>query len=284
MKIGVRPDIYERYRDRRYQKMKEHGYSCAHYGMVNPNTPIYQCDEKEFEARILRDKALADAAGIEVTQVHGPFRMPPRDLEPADRAEWLEKMTRAIRASALLGCRYLVVHPLMPYGNQDLTEGRGEETRAINEEFMKQLAEAAGAYDVTICLENMPYREFSMGTPEAVYRFVKRMADEHFKMCLDTGHANVQPGGDPAACVRVYGDEIRVLHVHDNHGSVDLHGIPYSGKIDWADFCSALKEVGFDGDFSIEAGLPWRMPDPFYEELCRLYAGVVQKLLEENRM
>lgn len=279
MKIGIRPDTYDRWGDDRYIKMKEHGYSCADYVMVNTDIPIYHCSEEEFKAYILRDKELAHAAGIEITQVHGPFRMPAKDLEPEDRAERMEKMKRSIYAAALLECKYWVVHPLMPYGVTDLETGDAEKTWAINVEFMKELLEVAKEYDVTICLENMPYTGFSMAAPKDIYRFVSFMDDENFKMCLDTGHANVFPDVNPPDIVRKFGKVIRVLHIHDNNGRMDQHQMPYNGNIDWKDFYNALIEVGFEGDFSLETEPSRRLPTPIYEEMCAIMVKVVKYIM-----
>lgn len=210
MKIGIRPEEFIRFGDERYHKAKEQGYDCGIFGMVDPDLLVYHCSEDDFRKTILREKELAQSAGIEITQVHGPFRMPPRDLEPGDREEWMDKMKRSIRATALFECKHWVIHPLMPYGKEDIVSGDGEETWALNLEFMRKLLAYAKEYDVTICLENMPYTSFSMASPERVYEFVKEINDSHFKMCLDTGHANVHPNINVVDIVRKCGDEIGV--------------------------------------------------------------------------
>lgn len=274
MKLGVRPDTYDCFGEKKYQKMKEHGFSCAAYVMVNTDQSIYRCTEKEFVKVLRQEKKLAEEAEIEITQLHGPFRIPPKDLEESDRQERMEKMIRSIQAAALLGCRYWVIHPLMPYGIADKEIKKEEATRNINIEFMKELLITAKKYDVVICLENMPYQSFSLAHPKEVDRFVRSMADEHFKMCLDTGHAFALPDGNPAEMMRRYGENIKVLHVHDNNGRMDQHLIPYFGQIDWKDFYKALQEVGFKGDFSLETEPSRRLPLPLYEEMCRFMAKV----------
>lgn len=282
MKIGIRPDTYDYCGDGRYLKMREHGYSCADYVMVNTDTPVYQCSEEEFEAAILREKELADVAGIEITQVHGPFRMPPKDFEFKDRAEHMEKMKRSIRATALLQCKYWVIHPLMPYGTEDAGSLQEEKTWDVNLNFMRELLKTAKEYGVTICLENMPFKNFSMATPKAVYNFVREMNDSNFKMCLDTGHANVIEGVNPAEVIREYKDAIRVLHIHDNNGKMDLHRFPYWGTIDWKDFYSALKEIDFKGDFSLETEPSRKLPIPIYEQMCIILMQIVEDIMDDD--
>jgi hypothetical protein len=101
---------------------------------------------------------------------------------------------------------------------------------------MRELLETAKAYDITICLENMPMLEFSLSVPEKILELVNAIDDEHFKICLDTGHVSVFPDLCLAEETRVLGKQIRVLHVHDNHLGEDVHMLPYFGTIDWAGF------------------------------------------------
>lgn len=284
VKIGIRPDSFRRWGDKRYQKMKEYGYSCAEYVLVNSKAPIYQYSDEKFEKMILQEKTLANEAGIEITQVHGPcFPHTNRELESEEQAERFLKLERSIRATVLLECSNWVVHPLMPYGIADLETGDEKKTWAINMEFMKKLLVPAREYNVTICLENMPYTGFSLGAPEAVYRFVAEMDDEHFKMCLDTGHANVFPEGNPAEVLRKYAEVIRVLHVHDNDGKMDQHLIPYFGNINWKEFYQVLQEVQFQGDFSLETEPSRWLPNPLYEEMCAVMMKIVRYIMDETQ-
>ena len=48
------------------------------------------------------------------------------------------------------------------------------------------------------------------------------------------------------------GDDLKVLHVHDNDQSSDQHLPVFYGDTDWRDFRRALEEIGFDGVFSLE--------------------------------
>ena len=44
-----------------------------------------------------------------------------------------------------------------------------------------------------------------------------------------------------------------MLHVHSNDGRDDLHTLPFLHPMDWPDFMSALREIGYDGTLSLEA-------------------------------
>jgi sugar phosphate isomerase/epimerase len=72
--------------------------------------------------------------------------------------------------------------------------------------------------------------------------------------CLDIGHAPLV-GVDPCELIRALGrDRLKALHVHDVDGINDLHTLPYLSKINWDSVCAALKEIGYEGDLTFEAG------------------------------
>ena len=273
-------DGYKLYGDDSYKKIKEHGYSCVDFALGDTDTPVYNSTEKEAESILLREKERAEAAGIDIWQVHGPWRWPPRDRTVEDRAERMEKMKRSLRFCNILGCKNWVIHPIMPYGIEDIGTGNELATWNMNIEFMSELLKTAKEYDITICYENMPMPKFSLATPADVLRFVKTMDDDNFKICLDTGHVSVFEGLDLAQSVRMLGSEIKVLHVHDNKKCLDLHMMPYYGIIDWTAFSDALKDIGFNGVLSLET-VPPPLPDmEIFEEMCSALGKIARKIAE----
>ena len=281
MKIGTEFNIFNsgycRYGDKKYIKLKEHGFSCVDFNMSSTNTEIYTSPLSD--ELLLREKRLAEDAGIEIHQSHGPWRSPPRDGTPEDRAERMEKMKKSIRAASLLGCTNWVVHPLMPLGADDTVTGNEKGTWDINLRFMRELLPIAKEYGVTICLENMPMAKFSMAKPAAILNFVGEMGDDNFKICLDTGHAAVLD--DLSLCdeVKRLGDKIQVLHIHDNKCGKDLHLMPYFGTIDWKAFARSLEDIGFNGVFSLETVAPGKLPDPLFEKSSILLYEIANEII-----
>ena len=281
MKIGIEFNIFNsgycRYGDKKYIKLKEHGFSCIDFNMSNTNTEIYTSPESD--KLLLREKALADDAGIEINQAHGPWRSPPRDGTAEERAERMDKMKKSIRSASLLGCKNWVIHPLMPLGADDTVTGNEKGTWEINLIFMKDLLITAKEYGVTICLENMPMAKFSMAKPSAILNFAEEINDENFKICLDTGHASLFD--DLSLCdeVRRLGDKIKVLHVHDNKYGKDLHLMPYFGTIDWKSFARSLKDIGYNGVFSLETSAPNTLPDFLFEKSSILLYEIANEII-----
>ena len=285
MRIGFAIDMVtaaeKRWGDEKFKKIKMAGFDYVDYALADTETFVYSLPDGELRAFLAKEKALADEAGVEIWQIHGPWRWPPQDLTEDQLAERMEKMKKSIYMSHLLGCRYWVVHPIMPYGIEDIGTGNEQMTWDMNVSFMTELLETARKYDVVICFENMPMRKFSMATPEKMLEFTRLMNDRHFKICLDTGHVSVFPTLSVGDEVRRLGGEIKALHIHDNRGSQDEHRFPYFGKIDWKDFIRSLRDIGFDGVFSLEATVPAKLPTPLYEEICRTLCHVAKSIIEE---
>ena len=282
MNIGIETNRFAntRWGDEYYKKIKSFGFDCADFNMADTETFIYTASQAEADAFLKHERQLAENAGIKFSQVHGPWRWPAHDYEEADRAERMEKMKKSIRFTSLLGCKNWVVHPIMPHGIEEKSDPKkSKETWDINIIFMTELLKTAKEYDIVICLENMPMPNFSIGSYDEILKFVKTINDDNFKICLDTGHVSVYDDMTPAEAVRTLGNEIRVLHVHDNKFMQDLHLIPYFGIINWQDFSDALKEIHFDGVFNLETTPPGILPDEISEKMYVLYAEIAKNII-----
>jgi len=280
MELGIVFGAYEPFGDAAWETMRAHGYTHGDYGLANTEAEIFTCSEAEFEARLLGEKAAAQKAGVAIHQVHGPWRWPIRDSTEEDRAERMASMKKSIRGAAILGSPYWVIHPIMPFGVLDLGTEDEARTWQLNLEFMGELLKTAKEYGVTICFENMPFLKFSISTPEAIKRFVEEMNDENFQICLDTGHVSVFPELSLGDSVRSLGSHIKVLHVHDNDREHDRHFMPYFGKIDWAEFKAALRDIGYSGVLSLEASPPKTLPTALYEKSLLLLSDIAKELAE----
>lgn len=258
MKIGIMSGAYiGRYGfDQGLEKMRKHGYETIDdQSFCHTEAPLFALSEREFELTLTERRRKYAQYGIEVAQIHGPWRYPILDFTAEQRKERFEKMAKSIRGSAVLGCPYMVIHSIMPYGPRDLST---ETVWDINADFMGRLAKIGQEYGVVVCMENMPFIHQHLATPAALLAFVKSMNTPWLRMCLDTGHAAVFKNGmSPADAVRLWGTEyLRTLHVHDNDGKHDRHWIPGTGVIDWQDFSAALREVGYQGSLSLETAVP----------------------------
>ena len=285
MKIGIsastfQTDGYGRYGEKTYEKLKELGFDTSDLNMSNTDSEIYTLSQIESDKILLKEKELAEKAGIKINQVHGPWRFPPKDGTEEDRAERFEKMCISIRATAILGCKYWVIHPLMPFGMGDRNTENAKKTRQINLDFFTKLVKVAKRHGVTICLENMPMPDFCISTPEDVLSFVEEINDDNLQICLDTGHVNVFNDLNIYDEVIKIGKRLRVLHVHDNKFSIDLHLFPHFGTINWENFAKALKEINFDGSFSAETTPPSSLSNDLFEDTSKLLLKIIHRIID----
>jgi len=283
LQIGSADGSFLRWGDLKYKKAREFGFTHIDFDQSDTVPGLYECSAKEMERKVLLEKKMMDEAGVFVNQVHGPWIWPPKDFTEQDRIGRMDRMKRSIYCTAAMGCKYWVVHPLMPFDWDERVSNPGheEETWDINREFMYQLLITAKENDVIICFENMPMPNFSIGSPQEILKFVKEMNDDHFQICLDTGHVSVYPAGNPSDAVRLFGNHMKVLHVHDNDGVGDRHWIPYFGVIDWNEFGQALKETGYNGVFSLECSPYKKMPDTIYEKMCRTMYDIAVNIVDK---
>ena len=254
-----------------YERLAKYGYDCGDFQMANTDDELYHVSEEEFEKRLKTIKGFADKYKIKIHQMHGPWTWPLKELTMQGKEERFEKMSKSISAAPILGCKYWVIHPMMPFNTYDIHLDKSKETWDFNVDYFLRLTEVAKRYDVTICVENMPMINYSLATPRKLVELVETINDEHFQCCLDTGHVACfgnYPIGD---AVRTMGKHMKVVHVHDNHGQ-DSHELPYFGSIDWEDFYQGLCDVKFDGVFNFETNAP-------YEKLAPETADIMQKVL-----
>ena len=113
LKIGAQAESFYRWNENCYNKARELGFSYIDYDLCDTDKEWYQCDEAKMKEMMFEERERIEAAGITVSQVHGPWRWPPQDDTDENRAERLEKMKRSIVLTKYLGCKYFVIHPII---------------------------------------------------------------------------------------------------------------------------------------------------------------------------
>lgn len=260
LEIGIqsRGIIRESVIEEGYQKIKQAGITCVDYNIVNPKG-----EERLEVSYYKRHLACAKTYGLRFSQVHAPIiKFKPEHLEKMEFI--LEETKKSIEICRLLACQYLVVHPY------DLAFEIGkEEEKKINLYFFGELAKTAIQNNVVICIENMPYRkhgrvwEGACSDARELVTYIRTLNEnagkECFGACFDVGHANVL-GKNLGEEVKILGDHLKVLHIHDNDGNTDSHQLPYSFSnaksglctTDWSGFLLGLRKIGFKGVLSFE--------------------------------
>lgn len=239
MKTGIVTSAYKNGEIIDYKKIKLHGYDCVDaQELISSDLPYFAMSENERKKLLTEEKKKADDAGIEYSQVHAPMIADPTTPQEFDKV--VEAVKLSARGASYLNGKFLVVHPI-----RLCTEFK--EVEEINEKYYRKIAEYAADFGIGVCIENMP----SVISASIVSDFVKKVQIPNLYICLDVGHAHML-NEEPADAVRICGDKLAVLHVHDNFGDRDIHLQPFSGNTRWHGFGKALNEIGFKGTLSLE--------------------------------
>lgn len=280
LKIGIESVGYFKYKENEamgLEKAKSHGYDCLDYGdFTSPTSPLLNLPMKDYEKYLVGLKNEADRIGIEFNQAHGLWLMDEKDL--AERKSNIEYYKKQIVGCAALGCHNLVIHPCCP-GGWVWTGERDDKQLTLegNLQVVESTLPIAKEHNVVICLENLPFQYYSLASTSAVKELVRLIDDKNVKICFDTGHSNCMKE-DIYETVKLIGDDLACLHIHDDKNRQDRHMIPFFGDIDWEGFTKGLKEISFNGVISLETVISPKLPEPMRETMQRSLAGVARYL------
>lgn len=180
--------------------------------------------------------------GIVCNQSHAPF--------PVVKKEVRDCLKRAIECTAEAGGKICIIHP------------DNDKSPEENAEMYFELLPFAKEHGVKIAAENMWNWDrqtelpcfAACATPESFNAHLDAVHDEDFVACLDIGHAEMRSLNTSAVeMIHKLGRRLQALHIHDNDGKFDLHQIPFSMTIDFEKIARALKEIDYQGFFTLEA-------------------------------
>ena len=246
--------------DRALDLFAETGFDALDYSMFQPldgpfmNQPM---DQMLAYYRDLRKKA--EARGLPFRQMHAPFIPLPSSDEM--RAKLLPYVEKAVHVCGVLDARHIVVHPEVD--RRCCGDAYREESRASILRGYAKLIPAAKEAGVIICVENMHttwprsqgHAPMYLSSAEDLISVVNELNDmageKCFGICLDIGHANLYNNAAPGM-IRILGDQLTCLHVHDNDFHYDRHIMPYMGNTDINGTFRALREIGYQGDITFE--------------------------------
>ncbi|MBR5157056.1 MAG: sugar phosphate isomerase/epimerase [Clostridia bacterium] len=158
------------------------------------------------------------------------------------------RLKRAIESAGIIGIEHIVIvgievpAPHASYLNIN-----------YNYDFYKSLEPLCKQYGVIIAVENL---RKSFTYPDLMNEIIRKLDSPWFKVLVDVGHTWVRADMQPGEYIRGLDPNVICgLHVHDTHGirkGVDEHLLPWMAEIDFDDLMKALKEVGYDGDVTLE--------------------------------
>lgn len=180
--------------------------------------------------------------GIVCNQSHAPF--PVRDKAVRDSLKY------AIECTAEAGGNICVIHP-----NNHLSAKE-------NAPMFLELLTFAKEHGVRIATENMwtwddqkdQAAPAACSDPESFCAHLNEVNDPFLVACLDIGHAEMRGLSTSAVdMIHALGSHLAALHIHDNDLWHDSHQIPFSMQIDFRAIVRALKEINYQGYFTLES-------------------------------
>ena len=192
-------------------------------------------------------KEEAQKLGMQFVQAHSPGGNPlDRDGEKLDAL--VAATVRSIEICQLLGIRNTVVHPGYASGasKQQWFEG--------NRAFCQRLYPAMEKCGVNVLIENSTAANmgsmYFANSGADMAEFLRFANHPLLHACWDTGHANCE--GSQYDDIMALGKELYAIHYNDNRGTRDEHLLPYFGTMNHDEVICALRDVGFEGYFTLE--------------------------------
>lgn len=218
--------------------IRENGFRNIETWGMPPHFPLGNIPGIKSLSEVLDD------LGITIQSVHGPFyRSVPHalagewlslcDPAPQKRREAHDLILLAMEAMNILHSRVLVIHSGLP----EKKKRKGQEL--LQENLMK-LATLAEKNEIMLALENGPESSSGVATTVAV---VEEIHSPALGICLDIGHANVEPGMNPLRAIQLSGPHLVNLHVSDNYGLADEHNVPGAGTIQWGQIIEQIIKI-----------------------------------------
>ena len=233
---------------------KKLGYSDIDLSLEGVCYDFTKVSESAMKKHYQKVYEYAKENNITINQTHASYASFPNfTLE-----EYFKKIVRSIKCTSYVGAKYMIMHPqVFPKIEWNIDQKELQ----YNIEFYKRLIPYLKKYDVKLCLENIYDWEGKPGqrsiriiyysAPQNLKELVDKLNSEYIGVCLDTGHMHIAKENMYNA-IKVFGDKLWALHIHDCYGIKDDHFIMYDGSINWEDVRNGLKDINYNGVYSLE--------------------------------
>jgi D-psicose/D-tagatose/L-ribulose 3-epimerase len=149
-------------------------------------------------------------------------------------------------------------------------------------EHLQALSQAADERGITLAIEPLNrFEQYLTNTAADGARLCREVGHPRCRLMYDTFHAHIEEK-DPRAALEGCKDVLEYVHISENDRST-----PGQGQVDWDTTFAALREIGYDGWYTVEAfgdRLPelaaatkiWRRTYESEEQLARDAASFVR--------
>lgn len=247
----------------------------------DPKYPMNGPNYREFSEGL---RKASERYGIVCNQAHAPF--PSSHGDPEKDSATFKSIIRAMEAASIVGAKIIIVHPKCHLSYRT----KAQDMMEINMEFYRSLIPYCEKIGIQVACENMWQYNDKAGRiidstcsrPEEFCAYLDELDSPWIVGCLDIGHTALTDE-DLGFFIRQMGKKrLRALHVHDNDLHSDSHTLPFTGNIDFAALTASLTDIGYEGDFTLEAdGFLKMFPKELVLDALQLMSKTGRYLLEQ---
>lgn len=228
--------------------LSECGFKNIDYGF---DMDIYKANgffSEEYEEHLENCLKISEDNGLKYVQAHAPIGKPLSSEE--DSKKLIDDTKHSIEICRYLGIKNIVVH-------SGYREGLSKkETLIENKKFYEPILDFAEKYEINILTENfnkMCVNDlYWIDNAQDLRELIEVVNHPLFHACWDTGHGNMIDYQQHES-LKILEKHVYALHVQDNLGDKDQHFAPYFGTLNIDSLMFGLKEIGYDGYFTLEA-------------------------------
>jgi sugar phosphate isomerase/epimerase len=216
----------------------ENGFDAYEINCSYPSAEVENTPPEVFE----KANKILEKSGMEVC-VHAPFfELNIAAFSPGIRKESVQITQKAVDFCTAVGGKVLIVHS----GTQTYEQLKGI-PRAQNPlykiqwdnniESLKQINDYANTKEVIVCLENIGFGSVDQCFQDLLD--IRKDVGSSLQFTLDFGHARLGEGAEEG--IKRLGENIRHIHLHDNHGEKDEHLPVGDGNYDFSGFIDLFR-------------------------------------------
>ncbi|MFQ6079724.1 MAG: sugar phosphate isomerase/epimerase family protein [Thermodesulfobacteriota bacterium] len=279
MKLGFCTMGYVPYTelDEAIHRIANMGYEVIDFWAYSPHLdPRHYDKEGRKHIRQLVEKVGLEIAGLSVQGGGLGMQFNFSHSNPKVRKDTVEYYLDCVDLAADVGSPVVnLISGHMVYGTTL------EQAWAWNRECIQQVVERAEKKNIVIAIHTLtPPESEVIVTLDDALRMMKEVGSEKLKVMIDTADQNVtEPNLTDA--VRKVGKDLVYVHLNDNcgEGRGDIHLPPGRGNINWKKFVKTLKEIGYNGNMTVQVNTGYPIDiDAWAEESLEYMRKVLQEV------
>lgn len=269
----------------------DYNFDPFFYGADVSGGKNFELLDRPREEYLAYFKEIADIIhenGLVIGQTHAHFSTLIA-MGSKERNEYLlELLKKEIEITAVMGAKYIIIHPMCKGYNIDYTY---DMEKADNMAMYTALIDTLKKHDVVCCLENMwgvcngKITASACGNMTEAAEYIDTLneiaGEERFGFCFDAGHA-VLCSVDPVRALIFLGTRVKALHLHDVDINKDTHTAPFRGVVDWDGLMRTIYAIDYKGTLNFEASTCWSsMPEPLYPSAIKGLGDIGKYFIEK---